>query len=232
MRLEWLPLRPITARSLIGSLPEEPDNEDPDDLAPADPHSPRNLDPGWVLAGATIRRISGQLAIIAERSWWPPGASSGPQADVVNRLWRHSVAVGIAARRLARDAGDPDPEAVARAGQLCGLGWWAVAAVEPDWLTAWWREDDPGLRESMEQADLGSDLDDLGRRLAERWGCDALVVDAAWLHDDGGGSLNLAAASPERLAIIQEAFRTAEQTPWCLHGPAARCRPPSRGCGS
>ena len=64
-----------------------------------------------------------------------------------------------------------------------------------------------------------SDLDDLGRRLAERWGCDPLVVDAAWLHDDRGGSLNLAAASPERLAIIQEAFRTAEQTPWCLRAP-------------
>ena len=73
MRLEWLPLRPITARSLIGSLPEEPDDEDPDDLAPADPHSTADLDPGWVLAGATIRRISGQLAIIAERPWWPPG---------------------------------------------------------------------------------------------------------------------------------------------------------------
>ena len=32
-----------------------------------------------------------------------------------------------------------------------------------------------------------SDLDDLGRRLAERWGCDPLVVDAAWLHADRGG---------------------------------------------
>ena len=225
MRLDGLPLRPITARSLIGSLPDEPDVEDPDELAAADPHSMRDLDPGWVLAGAGNRRTSGQLALIAERSWWPPGASSGPLADILNRLWRHSVAVGIVARRLAREAGDPDPEAVGRAGQLCGLGWWAVAAVDPEWLASWWRQDDPGLREPMERADLGSDLDDLGRRLAERWGCDPLVVDAAWLHADRGGALNLAAASPERLAIIQEAYRSAEQTPWSLRGPDRETMP-------
>jgi signal transduction histidine kinase len=225
MRLDGLPLRPITARSLIGSLPDEPDDDEPDELPPADPHSHRDLDPGWVLAGAGNRRTSGQLALIAERPWWPPGASSGPLADILNRLWRHSVAVGIVARRLAREAGDPDPEAVARAGQLCGLGWWAVAAVDPEWLVSWWRQDDPGLREPMDRADLGSDLDDLGRRLAERWGCDPLVIDAAWLHADRAGALDLAAASPERLAVIQEAYRWAEQTPWSLRRPDRESAP-------
>ncbi len=63
------------------------------------------------------------------------------------------------------------------------------------------------------------DLTDLGRRLAERWGCDPLVADAAWLHADRGGTLNAAAASPERLAILQEAFRWAEETPWSLARP-------------
>ncbi len=225
MRLDGLPLRPITARSLIGSLPDEPEAEDPDELAAADPHSMRDLDPGWVLAGAGDRRTSGQLALIAERPWWPSAASSGPMADILNRLWRHSVAVGMMARRLAREAGDPDPEAVGRAGQLCGLGWWAVAAVDPEWLSSWWRQDDSGLREPMERADLGSDLDDLGRRLAERWGCEPLVVDAAWLHADRGGALNLAAASPGRLAIIQESYRSAEQTPWSLRGPDRESMP-------
>ena len=71
----------------------------------------------------------------------------------------------------------------------------------------------------MEQADLGSDLGDLGRRLAERWGCDPMVVNAAWLHADPHGLLNRAASSPDRLATIQEAYRWAEQTPWALRRP-------------
>ena len=41
-------------------------------------------------------------------------------------------------------------------------------------------------RRQREIADLGTDLDDLGRRLAERWGCDPLVIDAAWLHGEHG----------------------------------------------
>src|SRR5262249_45332774 len=155
----------------------------------------------------------------AGRPWWPPGASSGPASELLNRLWRHSVAVGIVARRLAREASDPDPEAVARAGQLCGLGSWAVAAVDADWLASWWRQDDPAVRERMEWADLGSDLGDLGRRLAERWGCDPLVVDAAWLHADRDGTMSRAAAAPERLAIVREAYQWAEQTPWSLCAP-------------
>jgi signal transduction histidine kinase len=219
MRLDGLPLRPVTARTLIGSLPDEPDDDDPDESAVAGPHATWDLDPAWVLAGAGSRRTSVRLAIIAERSWWPAAAAAGPLAELLSRLWRHAVAVGIAARRLAREAGDPDPEAVARAGQLCCLGCWAIAAVEPEWLVSWWRQDDPVLREQMERADLGSDLDDLGRRLAERWGCDPLVVDAAWLHADRGGALDRAAAAPGRLAAIREAYRWAEQTPWYLGRP-------------
>ena len=145
--------------------------------------------------------------------------SSGPTAEFLGRLWRHSVAVGIAARGLARDAGDPDPDVIAEAGQLCGLGCWAVAAVEPEWLVAWWRLEGPHRRRQKEHDDLGTDLADLGRRLAERWGCDPLVVDAAWLHADHGGALNSAAACPDRLAIVQEAYRWAEQTPWSIGRP-------------
>ena len=159
--------------------------------------------------------------------------SSGPVSELLNRLWRHSVAVGIVARRLAREAGDPDPEAVARAGQLCGLGWWAVAAVDPEWLVSWWRQDDPRRRERMERADLGSDLDDLGRRLAERWGCDPLVVDAAWLHADRDGTLNRAATAPDRLAIDPGGLSMGRADPLVPASPrTARRRPASPGCGS
>ena len=103
---------------------------------------------------------------------------------MIERLWRHSVAVSIAARSLARDAGDSDPRAVARAALLCRSGCWAVAAVDPEWLLRWWQDESPALRRKREIADLGTELDDLGRRLAERWGCDPLVIDAVWLHSD------------------------------------------------
>jgi HD-like signal output (HDOD) protein len=147
-----------------------------------------------------VRERAGTLALIAERSWWSRVASSGPVAELLGRLWRHSVAIRIAARRLAREAGDPDPDAVARAGQLSGLGYWAVAAVEPEWLVSWWRQEDPNRRLQKERDELGSELVDLGRRLAERWDCDPLVVDAAWLHGDHGGALNSAAAEADRLS--------------------------------
>ncbi len=144
---------------------------------------------------------------------------------MLTRLWRHSVAVSIAARWLARDAGDPDPHAVARAGMLCRLGCWAVAAVDSDWVLRWWQTASAPVRREREIADLGGDIDDLGRRLAERWGCEALVIDAVWLHADHSRKLGAAASQPERLAYIQEASRWVEQTPWSLGTSAIEAMP-------
>ena len=122
-------------------------------------------------------------------AWWWPIRSGGPGVgNDLGRLWRHSVAVSVAARWLARDAGDPDPTAVARAGILCRLGCWAVAAVDPTGGCAGGRRA-PALAATREIADLGAELDDLGRRLAERWGCDPLVIDAVWLHAEHGRAL-------------------------------------------
>ena len=56
-------------------------------------------------------------------------------------------------------------------------------------------------RRQREIADLGADLDELARRLAQRWGCDPLVVDAVWLHSDRERALHRAAAQPGRLAL-------------------------------
>ena len=81
------------------------------------------------------------LSLIAGFAWWYD--TSGEGSDVLNRLWRHAVAVGQAARRLAREAGDPDADRVARAGLLHGIGRWAVAAVDPEWLVSWLEEADP-----------------------------------------------------------------------------------------
>ncbi|HZW29417.1 MAG TPA: ATP-binding protein [Isosphaeraceae bacterium] len=226
LRLGVLPVRPHTARLLSAAMPESPGEEDPEPIEDPQIRSVCQLDPGWVLAQQIAGQRSGTLAILAERPWWPRAVSTGPLAEVMGRLWRHGVAVSTGARWLAREAGDPDPEVVARAGLLCDLGCWAVAAVEPEWLLSWVRQEDPRRRRQQECDDLGSDLHDLGRRMAERWRCDPLVVDAAWLGAEGRGGLTAAAERPGRLAFIQQAYRWAEQTPWSL-SQASSEGPPS-----
>ncbi len=219
-RLDRLPLRPLTARTVLNALPEEPDDEDVEVPATAKTRSICEIDPGWAQVHARASDRPSQLDLIAETSWWPVAAATGAAGEIIGRLWRYSVAVSIASRRLARDAGDPDPDAVASAGLLCRLGCWVVAAVEPEWLVRWWHEDGPIARRKREIAELGIDLDEFGRRQAERWGCNSLVIDASWLHGDHGPDLERAASQPARVAIIQEACRWAEQTPWSLGNPS------------
>jgi signal transduction histidine kinase len=214
-RLDKIPLRPLTARAVIGSSPDLPDDEASAALSPKT-RSICQLDPGWMLAHSTGMGSAHPLTRIAETHWWPATVTAGPVADLIGRLWRHSVAVAVAARSLARDANDPDPDEVARAGLLCRLGCWAVMAVDPDWMTRWWNESTAPARRRRELTDLGTELDDLGRRTAERWGCDPLAIDAAWLHGRHGRALEGAASEPTRLAYVQEACRWAEQTPWSL----------------
>ena len=174
------------------------------------------LDPGWTLAESRTAGHVEPLALLADTPWWSATPGSTAAGDFIGRLWRYSVAVSVAARSLAREAGDPDPDGVARAGFLSRLGCWAVAAVEPDWMVTWWQNGSVLSRRQRELADLGTDLDDLGRRLAERWGCEPLVVDAVWLHGTHGSALQALSAEPSRLAYIQQACRWAKQTPWSL----------------
>jgi signal transduction histidine kinase len=228
-RLVALPLRPASVRSVLGTLAEdEPEPQDPADLAKSS--SVTELDPGWALAQSTAGGELDALWVITERPWWPaPGGACG---DALGRLWRHAVAVSQAARRLAREANDPDPEKVARAGLLHGVGHWAMAAVDPEFLPTWLAEADLRARVELEESRFETDLSSLGRLLAERWGCEPLVVDAAWLHADATRSLSGCASDPARLALIQEAYDWAEQTPWALgnrvprdpHAPDSRLR--------
>ena len=151
-----------------------------------------------------------------------PGSAA---AEIVARLWRHSVAVSIAARSLARDAGDPGPSSRCPCGSALPPGMLGCRGVDPDWVLRWWQDETRDVRRRREIADLGAEIDDLGRRLAERWGCDPLVIDAVWLHADRGGAFRQAASQPERLAYIQEACHWVEQTPWSLGGPSRNAMP-------
>jgi signal transduction histidine kinase len=218
LRLNRLPLRPVSARDALNALPNDRDREPIPGPARRKKRSILDLDPGWMQAVSSARSPIDPLTVIAETPWWPASDPARPASEILSRLWRYSVAVSIAARSLASDAGDPDPDSVARAGLLCRLGWWAVAAAEPEWLVRWWNAESPIKARQREVADFGVDLGELGRRLAEKWGCEPLVIDAAWLHGEHGQGLREAASEPDRLAFIQEACRWADQTPWSLGG--------------
>ncbi len=208
-RLEGLPLRPATVRQLLADVLEKPG---PIPQVPL-PRIVEN-DPGWVLALLVEPRGKDPLELIDERPWWPLSSPEGLAA--VDRLWRHGVAVACAARRLAQEAGLAVVEHVGRVGLLHQLGLWALAAVDADLLASILEVPGPHARREAEIATLGTDAATLGRSLAERWGCDAELVDAAWLHADQDGSLDVCAYHPEPLHLIQQARAWADRTPWSL----------------
>lgn len=221
-RLDGLPTRPTSARQVLALFDGDDDSADPARL-PAS----AEVDPAWALRRP---RAAGDppdaLASLAGLRWWPSTPTSGPIPDALARLWRHAVAVSFAARRLAREGDDPDPDEVARAGLLHGLGLWALAAVDPDRLVAWLASPEPEARRELERRWVGGDLSALGRALAVRWACEPLVVDAAWLHADLGADLGVCSGQPSRLALIQRAFALAERTPWALGaGPPREAGP-------
>ncbi len=214
-RLDGLPLRPMSARLVLDASEDEDDRSSDVEFAPTKGEGELAFDPGWALARARSGDESSALELVAGRPWWPnPQGSSG---EALRRLWRHAVAVSLEVGRLAREAEDPQRKRLARAGLLHGLGLWALAAIDPQRLAAWLAEADPGKRLDLEREWLGTEASTLGRQLAERWGSDPLVVDAAWLHADPESGLGACASDPDRLALVQRAFALAEQTPWALH---------------
>ena len=214
-RLESLPMRPTSARQVLTSFLDD------ETAGPSPLPTSASTDPAWALeTSRRSGRPSGPLEALARHGWW--SAASGPVAEALGRLWRHSTAVSFAARRLARDSGDPDPEAVARAGMLHALGLWAWAAVSPETLVTWFETADPRKRREFERRTLGVEASNLGRILALRWGCEPLVVDAAWLHADLDSDLNGCSGEPARLAMIQQAQATCSMTPWAPGAEIAR----------
>lgn len=211
-RLGGLPVRPTSARATL----EAPvaDGDDSSDSGP--PHPSTDFDPGWALAW--LRGGSNDLAIVAESTWWK--GLSVEATEAMDRLWRNAVAVSFAARRLAREAKDPDPNVIARVGLLHRLGLWALAAVDPESLVCWLAATDADRRRELETAWMGTDLSSFSQTLASRWSCNPLLGDAAWLFDDLTGELAACAVDPVRLRFIQQAHSQAEQTPWSL-----ACRP-------
>ncbi len=146
LRLERLPLRPLTVRAMTTFIDEGSQSAEPESHDLGKSRALGELDPGWVLLALARGREVNPLELLASACWWPATLASGPMGEILDRLWRHSVAVALAARSLARDSGDPDPDEVARAGLLSRLGCWAIAAVDMEWLGRWWNETDPNAR--------------------------------------------------------------------------------------
>ncbi len=215
-RLDALPIRPSVARQVYSTLTDDSDPA----LALGDRSPPAlplttETDPAWALARSRSAGAIDPASVLIEHRWWSSPTPSHASIEALARLWRHSVAVAFAARRFAREANDPDPDSVARAGLLHLVGLWALAAIDPDRLPLWVDADAQG-RLALEKRWFGTRISAIGRRLAERWGCDPLVSDAAWLHADGEGDLNACASDPARLGFIQQGFAQARQTPWSL----------------
>jgi signal transduction histidine kinase len=219
-RLDRLPLRPTTARLALNAFPEDSAEPSPELLAACRFSAVAESDPGWAVGLTRWGTGFQALRLLESTSWW--SSATGPVLEALNRLWRHSVAVGQATRRLAAEAGVADVERIARAGLLHGLGLWAIGALEPEWLVDWMGEPDLPRRHSLELQTLGTEASNLGRSLAERWGCDPLVADAAWLHADIDGTMNASSPDSQALAMIQQAFALAERTPWALYAGEAR----------
>ncbi|WP_165068910.1 ATP-binding protein [Paludisphaera rhizosphaerae] len=218
--LARLPVRPHSARVVAAVFADAVEAED-DESGPVVPRTLPDLDPGWLAAEATPGS-PGALQVLANAPWWPSATASGPAAEAIQKLWRHAVATASACRSLAKEHDDRDPDGLIRAGMLHGLGRWALAAVDPERLALWLAEPDREARRRREIAELGLDLREVGRCLAERWGCDPLIVDAAWLYGEDDADLLAAAREPARLALVREAIRRAEATPWALDPPDGR----------
>ncbi len=216
-RLEGLPLRPLTAQTCLERAVQESKSKSLDGVF----SRLEAVDPGWLLARLKEPAES-PLALIADHSWWPSVHSGA--AEALNRLWRQSVATSRAARWLAIQAADPDPSAVALAGLLHSPGLWALAALAPDRLADWFEVQDVSQRLPMERRWFGCGLPMLGRSLASRWGCPAIVSEAAWrlpiqadLLDTYSAQARLDPLTRARILLLHQALAWAERTPWALH---------------
>ena len=218
-RLDGLPLRPVTARWVLDRAAEGGDAGAVRPAVTAWKSEPE-IDPGWVLARARASAAVDPLSIVHDRPWWP--SCSRAAVEALTWLWHHALAVGLAALRLAREASDPDPDQVAQAGMLHGLGLWAIAAVEPEWLVGWQSIGDRQERRQFEHASLGVEASTLGRMLAERWGLDRLTADAAWLHAERGEWNPGGTPEAARLHHIQAAYALAGETPWAPGAAGSR----------
>ena len=129
-----------------------------------------------------LRSVSTVLTISAVSQSIPRPSCAGFNME---RYWRHSVAVALCARNIARTL-RLDADVAFTAGLLHDLGRLALASQEPARLSESLRrrdELDCTMLEA-ERATLGTDHTALGAQVAERWHFGPAVVDAIRRHHE------------------------------------------------
>ena len=76
LRLERLPLRPVTVRAMMTSVGEEPGGEEPESLDVSKSRAVSELDPGWVLGRLARGQEANPLDLMANGRWWPAAIAS------------------------------------------------------------------------------------------------------------------------------------------------------------
>jgi putative nucleotidyltransferase with HDIG domain len=101
------------------------------------------------------------------------------------RYWRHSVAVALCAREIARGL-RLDVDVAFTAGLMHDLGRLALASQSPEALAAAyaWRAEQDSQTLDAERAVLGTDHPSLGEEIASRWHFGAAVVEAIRRHHE------------------------------------------------
>jgi putative nucleotidyltransferase with HDIG domain len=130
-------------------------------------------------------------------------------------FWKHALAVGCAARRLAGRLArlKIDPEDAFVAGLLHDLGKVALDAVFPkayDRIAARANQSRGDIADG-EREILGVDHTVAGRRLAERWRLPRELQEAIWLHHLAGDALPDSVAHPALIGIVQLADTLARE---------------------
>jgi signal transduction histidine kinase len=203
-----LPVRAATAYEFLHTLQDSEASSDRTGLLIAP------LDPAWMLERSRKGDAASLDLLIAERDWWP--ALDPESSAALNQLWGHSLLAAASARWLAAQAGLSDPEPLIRAAMLHRLGLWILAAQAPEHLAQYLAMPQSQARRDAAIAWLGADVDWVGRHWAERWDCEALLIEATWLHLDRSGRIRSHALDPEHLRIVQQAAAWAELSPWRL----------------
>jgi putative nucleotidyltransferase with HDIG domain len=129
-----------------------------------------------------LRSVSTLVTAAAVSDRFPRIACKGFD---LGRYWRHSVAVALCSREIARRA-RIDADTAFTAGLLHDLGRLALASQSPAALEAAYgrRAEQDGQMLGAERAELGTDHAELGAEVGSRWHFGAAVIEVIRHHHE------------------------------------------------